>query len=75
MDDRTQVSRTVPVPADRLFALLADPARHIEFDTSGMVRGLASGTVAGAVGDQFVMAMHNERLGDHRMRNTVVAFE
>jgi uncharacterized protein YndB with AHSA1/START domain len=75
MGDQIRVSRTVQVPAEPLFALLADPARHIEFDTSGMVRGLESGAAVATVGDRFVMAMHNERLGDYRMRNTVVAFE
>ncbi|MEQ3553803.1 SRPBCC family protein [Pseudonocardia nematodicida] len=75
MTDQLVVTRTVDVDPAALFAVLADPRRHIEFDDSGFVRGVAEGGVLRAVGDVFVMDMHNERLGDYRMRNTVVAYE
>ncbi len=67
-----RVSRTVHAAAADVFALLADPGRHVELDASGMVRGHVSGG-ADAVGDVFVMDMHNDRRGDYRTLNRVVA--
>jgi uncharacterized protein YndB with AHSA1/START domain len=71
-----QVSDTVPVPPERLFALLADPARHTDLDGAGMLRGLESGdTPVTGVGDAFVMRMNQDGIGDYTMRSEVVAFE
>ena len=71
-----EVSDTVPAPPERVFALLADPARHTEIDGAGMLRGLESGaSPVTAVGDRFVMNMNQDGLGDYRMSNEVVDFE
>jgi uncharacterized protein YndB with AHSA1/START domain len=68
-------SRTIGAPADVIFEILADPRRHQEFDGSGMLRGTdAAGPVTG-IGDEFVMRMYFERMGDYQMRNTIVEFE
>lgn len=64
--ERLTVRRTVDVDASRLFEVLVDPARHVEFDTASMVRGVAEGGRIHAVGDRFVMDMHNERLTTRR---------
>jgi uncharacterized protein YndB with AHSA1/START domain len=73
---RQQVTGTVPVPPERLFALLADPARHTELDGAAMLRGLDDGAApVTAVGDAFVMRMNQDGLGDDTMRNEVTAFE
>ncbi|GAB3483740.1 SRPBCC family protein [Nocardiopsis coralliicola] len=70
-----RVSRSIVVdaPAERLFALVADPARHADFDGSGTVRGSESGSGRLAMGSEFGMSM---RLGvPYRMGNRVVEFE
>ena len=71
-----EVTRTVTASPERLFALLATPSRHMEFDGADMLRGPegSEGRVTG-VGDQFVMNMNNPNLGDYQMRNTIVAFD
>jgi hypothetical protein len=59
-----------------LFALLCTPARHVEFDGAGMLRGVeGAGGPVGGVGDEFIMHMHQPALGDYRIRNTVIAYE
>ena len=42
--DRVSVTRTIPAPADRIFAVLADPARHAEIDGSGTVTAARGGS-------------------------------
>ncbi|HEY1974854.1 MAG TPA: hypothetical protein VGH89_43375 [Pseudonocardia sp.] len=76
MADRLEVTRTVDVPAEQLFALLRTPSRHAEMDGAGMVGGVEDGVkrVRG-VGDEFIMNMHNPVLGDYQTKNTVVTFE
>ena len=69
------VSRSVVVqaPAERVFDLLADPARHAEFDGSGTVRGRLRGPERLARGTRFGMRM---RMGvPYVISNTVVEFE
>lgn len=76
-DDRSmQVSRTLDVPADQVFALLSSPGRHTELDGAGMLRGLDSGPdPVTAVGDAFVMNMNQDGIGDYQMRNEVTELE
>lgn len=75
-DRKIQVSAEVAAPPDRIFAVLADPARHEELDGAGMVRGLASGpSPVTGVGDAFVMDMDQEGIGQYQMRSEVVAYE
>lgn len=75
-DRSMQVTRTLTADPESVFALLATPARHPELDGARMVRGLASGpSPVTAVGDVFVMDMHQDGIGDYQMRNEVVALE
>ena len=68
------VSRRIAAPAPVIFAILADPRRHADFDGSEMLRGSAESEPLSGIGDQFVIAMH--RLGrDYFMINHVVEFE
>lgn len=69
------VSRRIGAPASVIFRILADPVRHREFDGSGMVRGMVSGTTICGVGDVFVMQMYFDELGDYQMINHVVEYE
>lgn len=75
MTNSIAVTRRIPAPADKLFALLSDPARHTEIDGSGMLRGAVSPRPVLSVDDEFVMKMHHEEFGDYEMTNHVVAFE
>lgn len=76
MDDtkRFQVSRVIHAPTERIFARLADPARHAEIDGSGMLQGSDSLQIT-ATGQRFVVNMFRDDLGHYRTVNTVVAFE
>lgn len=75
MSETVTVTRTVDAKPDQIFALLATPARHHEFDGAGMVQGVEGSATISGVGDQFVMNMRNDALGDYQMLNTVTAFE
>jgi hypothetical protein len=71
---RVEVSRHIEASAERIFEILADPQRHMDFDGSGMLRGAVLDRPISAVGDTFTMKMH--RLGDdYLMLNHVVEFE
>jgi len=69
-----EVSRKVEAPASTIFEIVANPARHVDFDGSGMLRGVVDeGRITG-VGDTFTMKMH--RLGDdYLMINYIVELE
>ena len=69
-----EVSRRIEAPAARIFKILANPQRHVDFDGSGMLRGAILDRPISDVGDTFTMKMH--RLGDdYLMLNYVVEFE
>ncbi len=69
-----EASRRIEAPAYRIFKILANPHRHMDFDGSGMLRGAVLDRPISGVGDTFTMKMH--RLGDdYLMLNYVVEFE
>lgn len=69
-----EVSRRIEAAADHIFEILANPQRHMDFDGSGMLRGVVLDSPISEVGDTFAMKMH--RLGDdYLMLNHVVEFE
>ena len=69
-----EVSRRIEAPATLIFAILANPQRHQDFDGSDMLRGAVDDRRISGVGDTFTMKMH--RLGDdYLMINYVVEFE
>lgn len=66
-------STVVTAPPEEVFALLANPHRHHEFDGSGTVRGAVSGPQRLALGDRFGMSM---KIGlPYRITNRVVELE
>jgi hypothetical protein len=65
-DERIEVQRTIAVDAHTIFQLLRDPAGHVAIDGSGMLMA-ATGTPVSAVGDEFVVHMDREALGDYPM--------
>jgi uncharacterized protein YndB with AHSA1/START domain len=74
-DGFVSVSRHIEVPAEQLFALVADSANHPLFDGSGMVRKPDPGVMVSGVGDAFVMDMHHDRFGDYQMRSEIVEYQ
>ncbi|HHV20228.1 MAG TPA: polyketide cyclase [Propionibacterium sp.] len=74
-ENQIVVTRTIDAPSDALFDLLSLPARHKEFDGSGMIVADDHTQRLSAVGDTFTMNMHHESQGgDYQMENHVVTF-
>jgi uncharacterized protein YndB with AHSA1/START domain len=69
------VSRRICAPAHEIFQVLANPARHQEFDGSESLRGTASTAMITRVGDVFAMKMYFAHLGDYEMNNHVVEYQ
>jgi epoxide hydrolase len=69
------VSRRISAPAHSIFVILASPARHPDFDGSGMLRGAVTTSMVSGAGDIFVMKMYYSELGDYEMNNHVVEYE
>ena len=64
----------IAAPRERIFDVLADPARHPEFDGSGSVKHVAAGTPSRlTLGATFQMAM--QRGVKYSMLNTVTEYE
>ncbi|HWL44370.1 MAG TPA: hypothetical protein VNQ73_15625 [Ilumatobacter sp.] len=61
--ERFEVVRWMPFPAAAIFAVVRDPAGHVDIDSSGMLQSF-TGEPAGAVGDRFVVHMDRESLND-----------
>jgi uncharacterized protein YndB with AHSA1/START domain len=71
--DTESVERVIPAPAEQIFALLADPRRHKDFDGSGTVRDAKNVPDHLELGSKFGMSMH---LGvPYSMTSTVIEFE
>jgi uncharacterized protein YndB with AHSA1/START domain len=71
--DTETVERLIPAPAEAIFALLADPRRHRDFDGSGTVRSAKNTPDTLTLGSKFGMSMH---LGvPYSMTSTVIEFE
>jgi len=69
-------TRTINAPAERIFALLADPSRHQDIEPTDWVRDAVDPAPIAAVGDVFEMNMfHAGQGGDYRMHNKVTVFE
>lgn len=62
-DERIEVSRTIEADPEAVFAVLRDPQGHVSIDSSGMLMA-ATGEPVSAVGDEFVVHMDREALGD-----------
>lgn len=62
--DRFEVQRAIAADPAAIFAVVADPQGHVAIDASGMLMS-ATGSPAGAVGDEFVVHMDREALNDY----------
>ena len=63
-DERFEVTREIAAPVGEIYALLCDPSGHVRIDSSGMLMS-ADGDPVTAVGDDFVVHMDREALGDY----------
>ena len=77
--ERHEVSRVIPADAATIFAIVSSPSGHVTIDASGMLQD-STGEPATAVGDEFVIHMDREALGDLPMGKydvtvTITAFE
>ena len=71
--DVVSVERVIAAPADRIFDLLADPARHHDIDGSGSVRDAKQSPQRLTMGAHFGMAM---KLGyNYSTKNEVIEFD
>ena len=61
---RVMVKRRVAAPAHAIFALVCDPARHVDIDGSGMLRAAPDARPLTAVGQTFDIEMDRRPLGD-----------
>ena len=61
--ERHEVSRVIPADAAAIFAIVSSPRGHVAIDASGMLQS-STGEPATAVGDEFVVHMDREALGD-----------
>jgi hypothetical protein len=69
-----EASCRIEAPSARIFGILSNPQRHMDFDGSNMLRGADSNRPISGIGDTFTMKMH--RLGrDYVMVKYVVEFE
>ena len=61
--ERHEVSRVIPADAAAIFAVVSSPAGHVAIDASGMLQDF-TGEPATKEGDEFVIHMDREALGD-----------
>ena len=72
--DVVTVERLIPALPERIFALIADPARHREIDGSGTVRDVKPGPSEPlAMGSTF--GMHMKVGVPYSMESTIIEFE
>jgi uncharacterized protein YndB with AHSA1/START domain len=70
------VHRDIPAPANDVFAVLSNPARHVELDGSGFVQGVDHADRVTATGQSFRMNMSGDHMGgDYQTDNVVSGFE
>lgn len=75
MDDKLTATRTIPVPAEKIFDLLTNPDTHQRFDGSGFIRSAEKPQRISATGDVFRMNMSGDHMGgDYQTDNTVSGF-
>lgn len=70
------VQRDIPASAVDIFAVLANPDRHVELDGSGFVLGVDHADRITGTGQSFRMNMAGDHMGgDYQTDNVVSGFE
>ncbi|GAS97036.1 polyketide cyclase/dehydrase-like protein [Mycolicibacterium canariasense] len=71
-DQRYVVTRTIPAPPSRVFALLSDPARHRDTEPGDWVRDAVDPQPITGAGQVFAINMFLEQAGGHYVMHNVV---
>jgi uncharacterized protein YndB with AHSA1/START domain len=70
------VTRTMAAPPEKIFALLASPARHKDTEPGEWVRDAIDGEPITGTGQMFAMNMYFDKAGgDYVVHNVVTQFE
>jgi hypothetical protein len=77
--DRMSASTTIDATPEAVFAVLADPAAHVDIDGTGWVREYLDGERITHVGQVFRMAMYHENVNrpdkNYEIANRVEVFD
>lgn len=75
-DKKISVSRTIAATPKEIFAVISNPARHVEFDGSGQIVSDEKSDRVTANGQMFTMNMNAEHMGgDYQTDNHVTGFD
>jgi hypothetical protein len=76
-DERVSATTIIDAPADIIYGVLADPAKHATIDGTGRVRDPLDSQPLTAAGQMFRVAMYHENHpdGDYEMANRVQVFD
>jgi len=76
-DDKLGATKVIDAPAEAIFAVLADPAKHAAIDGTGWVSDTVDSTPLTAAGQVFRMSMYhpNHPDGNYQTANRVRVFE
>ncbi len=76
-DERVSATTVIKAPADAIFAILAEPAKHAAIDGTGWVRASLDSEPLTAEGQIFRMTMYhpNHPDGTYQMANRVEVFD
>ena len=76
-DDQVNATTVIDAPAEAIFAVLADPAKHAAIDGTGWVREPLGSNPLTAAGQIFRMAMYHPAHpdGSYQMANRVQVFD
>lgn len=77
VDDCVSATMVINAPAELIFAILADPAKHAAIDGTGWVRESLDSTPLTAAGQVFRISMYHPDHpdGDYQMANRVQTFD
>ena len=76
-DETVSATLTINAPAEAIFAVLADPVKHVAIDGTGWVRESLDSQPLSAAGQVFRMGMYHPSRpdGNYQMANRVQVFE
>jgi len=76
-DETISATTIINAPAEAIFAVIADPAKHAAIDGTGWVREPLDSQHLTEAGQVFRMAMYNDNVpgGHYRMANRVQVFD
>ena len=76
-DDRVSATMVINAPAEAIFAVLTDPAKHATIDGTGWVRETVDSKPLTAAGQIFWMSMYhpNHPDGNYQTANRVQVFD